>query len=289
MIERSIKGKSAVSVLQEDFNDIDIYVEDTAKESKKIYTEILSRIFEEKYKIDNIIPLGGSTNVIKEWKANKSNTDGRPKIYIIDGDYHIINDSLSDVLDKEESKNHRGLYILPRYCIENYLIDFDSLIEIIYEEVPDDNRDLISKTLNFDQWFKVNSEILKKLFIYNAICIKYNVPEKTSKLKLSSLLSSESGLCCNVRVNARIAHLEAEIKRKNSLIDVEKEFRARQERVKNINFMSIVTGKDYLFPLVKNYISDKYNCINMSQISLKIRLSKICKITELNLIKDNII
>lgn len=289
MIERSIKSKSAVSVLHEDFNDIDIYVEDTAKESKKIYSEILSRVFDNKYNIDNIIPLGGSLNVIKEWRDNKSNTDNRLKIYIIDGDYHNINESIGELLGEEANKDHRGLFILPRYCLENYLIDFNSFIEIIYEEIAEDNRDFISDTLNLENWFNINNQILQDLFIYNSICISYKVPVKTSKFKISELMGPLPGICCDVLVEKRIDHLKSKIKDKSIDIDIFEEYEIRKERLKDLNFIYVVTGKDFLFPLIKQYISDKYNCLNMSQISLKIRLSKTCDIDELIPIKNNLI
>lgn len=289
MIERSLKGKFAVSVLQEDFNDIDVYVEDTAIESKKIYTELLCRVFNQEYKIDNIISLGPCNNVVKVWRENKIKNDGRLKVFIVDGDYHIVNDSICDFLENDEHNNHKGLFILPRYCIENYLIDFDAFIEIVHEETAVDERKAIRNTLNFDKWLLHNNQILKELFIYNSICMKYKVPERTSKYRITNLLSENSGYCCKRHVENRINYLKSKIEEKEKNINLNLEFKLRNEKVKDKTFISIVTGKDYLFPLIKNHVSVYYNCLNMSQISLKIRLAKICNISELYVLNESLI
>lgn len=289
MIERSPKSKSAVSVLNEDFNDIDIYVEDTAVESKKIYSEILSRTFDNKYRIDNVIPLGGCSQVIKEWRSNIDKSDNRPKAYLIDGDYHNLNDSLTKLLQGSEIDNHKGLFILPRYCIENYLLDLNSFVEIIYEENSTDDRITITSKLDFKKWIDLNDEILTDLFIYNSICINFNIKTKTSKYDYKNLLSADPGICCTNLVTTRIEELKHLIISQDASINTEEEYNIRKEKIKGSNFLVIATGKDYLFPLVKKYINNVYNHLNMSETSLKIRLSKICNIEELEHINNTII
>lgn len=285
MIERALKSKSAVSVLNEDFNDIDVYVEDTAAESKKIYAEILSRIFENRFKIDNVIPLGGSNQVIKQWRANKKVIDGRPKVYLIDGDYHLLNGSLKEKLSEDETNNHKGLFILPRYCIENYLVDVEAFVEIIYEENLHDDRKKINENLKFEFWISENN-ILTDLFIYNSICVNFKIKTKTSKYKYHSLLSEKAGICCKTLVSNRIEELKKLIHLKDKKIDIVAEYKKRKELLKN-NFLVIATGKDYLYPLVKKYICDKYAHFgSISDNSLKVRLAKICNIDELKNIKD---
>lgn len=290
MVERALKSKSAVSVLNEDFNDIDVYVEDTAIEAKKIYAEIISRIYNNQFKIDNVIPLGGCSQVIKEWKSNKDKNDNRPKVFLIDGDYHFLNNSLSKFLNAEEVNNHRGLFVLPRYCIENYLIDFNSFVEIVYEEIVSDDRNVILENLKFENWINKNSEILTDLFIYNSICIHYNVETKTSKFKYTNLQSSTPGVCCQTRVKDRILEIKKLIHEKDSKIDIGEEFSSRKKMINENDFLLICTGKDYLYPMMKKYISNLYDRINhVSDTSLKIRLAKICDISELMEIKNNIL
>ena len=45
--------------------DINIYVEDTGKEY--VYEEIFKRLLKNDYRIETILPLGGKTNVLKEY------------------------------------------------------------------------------------------------------------------------------------------------------------------------------------------------------------------------------
>jgi len=284
MIERANKSKSAVSVLLEDVNEIDVYIEDTAKESKKIYTELINNVFKNKYKIESIIPLGPSSKVIKEWKKHQENNNNRKKVFLIDGDYHVLNETSI----MKEIKENKGLFILPRYCIENYLIDFNALTEIVHEETEEETREEIINKLNFNLWKKDNQE-LKKLFIYNSICQEFNVGIKTSKYKYSNLTTDNTGLCCNNLISERINYLKQSIIEKSSDINISEEYDKRFNRVSDIDILSIVSGKDYLMPLIKKHISSKYNnCLSMSNISLKIRISKICNIDELKPIENEL-
>lgn len=288
MIERAAKSKSAVSVLLEDFNDIDIYVEDTAVESKKIYTELINRVFADKYKIENVIPTGPSTKVISEWKRHNSMDDKRKRIFIIDGDYHLLNDSLKDYLSAEEQESHKGLFLLPKYCIENFLVDFKSLIEIVHDEDPIDDRIEIAKKLNLENWL-IENESLKDLFIYNSICQKFNIGVKTSKYKVTNLGKvGHPGVCCSGLISNRINELKVAINSKNSKINIEKEYSSRYERVRHMDILSIVTGKDYLLPLLKKHINSKYDCSGISNTSFKIRIAKMCDISELLLLENEL-
>lgn len=134
MPERKDNSKSARSVLLEDFNDLDIYIEDTAIESKKIYKELLKRVFQGKYKLEDIFPIGSCSNVITQWEKSKKNPDSRKKIFVIDGDFTLINNDLLDRIDNKLHSDLKGLYVLPRYCIENFLIDEESLLDVAHDE-----------------------------------------------------------------------------------------------------------------------------------------------------------
>ncbi|MDM1404513.1 DUF4435 domain-containing protein [Myroides marinus] len=93
MLTRNIASNSARSVLLEDFNDIDIYVEDTSGESKKFYAYLLKKATNEEIKISSVLPLGGSKETIQEWIKHRKNNDGRRKLFIIDGDFYLINNN----------------------------------------------------------------------------------------------------------------------------------------------------------------------------------------------------
>jgi len=289
MIIRKEESKSARSVLLEDFNDIDVYVEDTAVESKKIYKEILNRIFKDQYSIDDVIPVGSCSKVIAEWVKHKKNADDRPKVFIIDGDFIHFNKNLCSIIPEEFKDDHQGLFVLPRYCIENYLIDENALIEIVHDEEAVDEREDIKRKIDFEGWIQANESLLKDLFIVYSICLENNVPEKTISYKVTNFVNTTDGCVNDVLINGRIDHLKEKIILKNSELNIDEEIEKRDNYIsgKENILLRYITGKNYLFPLVKQRISSQYN-LSVSQISLKIRLAKKCDLSELDNLNKSI-
>lgn len=289
MITRKEESKSAKSVLLEDFNDIDVYVEDTALESKKIYKQILNRVFIGQYNIDDVIPVGSCNKVVSEWAKHKKNNDNRPKVFIIDGDFIHFNKNLETIVPEEFKNDLSGLYVLPRYCIENYLIDEDAFIEVIHDEDAVDERDDIKSKIDFNGWVEANEKLLADLFIVYSVCLENNVPEKTISYKVTNFVGSVAGCVESNLIKNRIDHLKQQILIKNNGLDVDAEIQKRADEIYKCNqiLLKFITGKNYLFPLIKQRISEHYN-FPVTQISLKIRLAKRCKLDELEGLKGKI-
>lgn len=290
MINRREESKSARSVLLEDFNEIDIYIEDTAVESKKIYTQLLNRVLDGLYSIEDVIPIGSSSKVIAEWVKHKKNKDNRPKIFIIDGDFIHLNKNLDKLIPNEFNGDYTGLYVLPRYCIENYLIDESAIIEVIHDEEAVDERMAIKKKIDFNEWIIANQDLLINLFIIYSICIENNVPEKTIKFKVSDLVDASNGCVSRNLVLKRIEHLKSKILSSKGTLNIEEEVGKRDAIINRAEkvLLKYVTGKDYLFPLIKQRINLHYNIQHISKISLKIRLAKQCDLSELVDLHKNI-
>ena len=64
--ERSVEANFAKSVFYTQYNDIDIYVEDTKQGYEKVFKILFSRLFEDKFRVDSIFPLGGRDKVINK-------------------------------------------------------------------------------------------------------------------------------------------------------------------------------------------------------------------------------
>ena len=111
----------------------------------------------------------------------KSNAVQEEKsLYIIDGDLHMLNGDIPNHL--------RGLYVLPRYCVENYLFFSETAIcETADEEEPEIDLSTIQSTLNFDNWVSDNENLLLELFIIYAICFKHILKNKLWDIKFQKL------------------------------------------------------------------------------------------------------
>ncbi|MBU2915370.1 DUF4435 domain-containing protein [Reichenbachiella agariperforans] len=281
MIERNTEAKSARSVLFEDFNDIDIYVEDSAVGYQKMYKELLNKAFENKLRIEHIIPIGNRDAVIAECENNQENT-GRKRVYIVDGDLYIL--SVDPITPKD------GLFVLPRYCIENYLISKNALIKILYEDEPNLESSEIEERLNFDDWLNQNETELIKLFILYALCKKHCPEIQTVAHKVSKLCSDPTGVVCSSKTNARVQELKQHIVDKIGSDETDIEIKKIEDKLKfeDQQILRYVSGKDYLLPLLFSRIKNSVRSTS-DKLNFKMRLAIHGEINELSMLPEYVI
>lgn len=268
--ERNLVARSAKSVLFEEFNDIDIFIEDTAHGYVKLFTEIFSRLFDGKYKVSNVFPLGGRDAVVSQCQSNQGGFK-RPTLYVIDGDLHLISDDQRIELE--------GLYELPFYCIENILVDKAAILEIMNEEDAEKLREQIDKEFNFDEWVRVNAPLFSALFVEYAVCFKFCPDIKTVSFPVTDLVSSNKGILDSVKVEDRIQKLRNSILQKIDEQTYLNEKQLCQSRINRLagSILGYVSGKDYLLPLMITRTRSivKTKCPN---INLKLRLAMKCNL-----------
>ena len=125
MLRRGLLARKAKALFYHKFNDVDIYVEDTGLGAKKLYEIVFGRVFEGRYRVAEIFPLGGRQAVIDKCKGDSLDSE-RPRVYVIDGDLELM-------IGVKARKDKR-LVVLSRYCIENYLVDELAALSILDEE-----------------------------------------------------------------------------------------------------------------------------------------------------------
>ena len=93
------------------------------------------------------------------------------------------------------------------------------------------------------------------------ICLENKVPEKTINYKVTNLVSTIDGCVNSIHVQQRIDHLKEKILLKNPAINLDEEIEKRTSIIFNCNhiLLKFITGKNYLFPLIKQRISSHYN------------------------------
>ena len=280
MHNRKIAAKSASSLFFEEYNDVDIYIEDTADGYRKIFKEILNKAFGSNFKIEQVFPLGNREQVINECKKNQETT-GRKRVYIIDGDLYLLNG--------DTQSNLKGLYVLPRYCVENYLFCENAICETADEEEPEMDVSSIQSRLDFNSWISDNERLLLNLFIVYAICFKHLPQEQTIGYKVSKLCSTNTGTVCPTKIEAKISELKTKLishfgeERLNTEIEIIKE-RIRESDKKLLRYIS---GKDYLLPLLITRLQS-FLKFPTNSIAVKVRLAKRSNVDELKEIENYI-
>jgi hypothetical protein len=274
MLERRIAAKSASSIFYEDYNDIDVYIEDTAEGYRKLFKEILNKALNGQFSIEQVFPIGNSSQVIEECEKNQAPSE-RKKLYIIDGDLVLLNGWTREDL--------KGLFILPRYCIENYLIDEQAIYQVAYEEDSEIDMDKIKELLDFQSWLNLNETHLVNLFIIYAICFRYLPHQQTVGFKVKSLCSSNTGIVCPTKVETRIIELKDKLINLFGEEKLNHEIAITNERIKNKGdrLVRYVSGKDYLLPLLITRLQSFMRFSSNSTL-IRIRLAMKSDVSELN-------
>jgi Protein of unknown function (DUF4435) len=270
-LERSLAARSATSVLYEDVNDIDIFIEDTGFGYEKLFRIIFSRVFSGRYKVDKVFPLGGRNAVLEEYNRQIAHVT-RPSLFIIDGDLYLLTGYIFE--------NRNGLYTLPFYCIENLLINGAALHFLLDEEDPERTGEALAQDFDYEGWVDQNKSELFELFVEYAVSFVVNPSEQTVAHPCNRLISSNSGCIDTDKTRARVSHLKtASIAKVGE--DLYKEIKSQiLENFSEISsdVLDIISGKDYLWPLVKLRFKSVVNT-KIPDINFKQRLAQKCDIS----------
>ena len=270
--ERSVQAKSAKSVFFEDINDIDIYIEDTAFGYPKLFTILFSRLLNKQYRVNKVFPLGGRKAVVDQHIKHASD---RPSLYVIDGDLFLLT---GDYLD-----NKKGLYRFPYYCVENILCDHNALLTVMDEEEPVKNMEALKEVFNYQEWILNNENKLFLLFVEYAVSMDLNPQEKTVAFKVNDLVSNNKGELDEGKLALRIKELK-QITIKSASLETYEDSRKKifiSFEHSGLNKLDVISGKDYLFPLLKTRIKSLVKT-KISDLNFKLRLAKSCNINNIS-------
>jgi len=240
MLSYTDEAKRLVSTFLTYRNDVDIYTEDEEKDTE-FYKALFTRLLNSNIKINDVTPLGCKDNVIERCK-NELNSE-RKKIFIVDGDIAIINDR-TIVLER--------LFVLDRYCIENFLIDKESTCNFIYLNCGTKSKEQIHHDLEFDNWLASYSETLINLFIHFAIINFYGGKFTLFNANKYHIKKNGNYIFDNSLVLQDIEILKNEAIASFGLENYEKKLNELQNKwAYNVaNLLTVVSGKDYLIPML---------------------------------------
>lgn len=149
---RSQDGLSALDIFYDDFNDVHFFVEDEDQEN--LYEVVLGRMFPE-LTIARIFPLGGKQAVLDHSSQACSRDEAPRSVYLVDKDF---DDILGTIVQRPM------LFYLERYCIENYFIEADAIVEIVVESQPKLKRIEIADSLDIANKLSELTESIRPLF-----------------------------------------------------------------------------------------------------------------------------
>jgi hypothetical protein len=241
MIVLSEEAQRLTSTFRAYRNDIDIYTEDNDKD-KEFYKVLFRRLLKSEIVINDVTPLGCKDSVLKRCAEEPDNN--RKKIFIVDGDITFIHGNNIPAL--------KNLYVLEGYCIENFLIDKETIIHFLYMNCGTKSIEQIEGELNYNNWLSVYSTTLIDLFIHFALMNYFGGNFTLFNANKYHVKEGEEMLFKAEIVNADIAKLKEGIlelvridEYNSKYTDLTKKWTICIE-----NLTTIVSGKDYLIPLL---------------------------------------
>lgn len=252
-------------------NNIFIFIEDTDETTRKIMLELIQRTVDSSIKIDRLHSCGNREKVLE--KFNERNLD-REEIYIIDGDLNML---------FENQEFEKGLVVLDKYCIENYLLDIEAIHKLLYEEAYNvSDKEKLEKDFDYINWFNEQNKLLVNLFKIYAI-EKYNdLGIETVSFPINALRSRKGkGILCSCNeelINERIEKLKTLIIDEIGQKKFDEDDAFILEKINNKNADIIVSAKDYILPLIFDRLKKFANNSSAKNETLKFRIAKMINI-----------
>lgn len=280
-LEWSSSALHARSVFFEEFNDIDIYVEDTDTTTIRIFTTLFQRAMSH-LRIETVFGLGGRHEVIKRLKSDA--TSVRKRLYVIDGDFSCI------IGDLHQHDIPNGIFRLPRYCIENYLIDRKAFGEVAHDEDGRRRPAELLEEAKFDDWLESTLSPLLRLSLAYACSELFDLGMKTCSRRIEEFYSNGNGTLNDNKITDAIDEIRvaADAKLGCGVFDAKlTELAARADMI-DLAYLVVPSGKGYGLPLLirrlkwltKSKTSDK---------SITMRLSRYANVDEIIMASDFIV
>ncbi|AHG65393.1 DUF4435 domain-containing protein [Advenella mimigardefordensis] len=282
MLERTDAAKYAMTVFHENFNDFDIYIEDTAPGYQKIFASLLNRAMGDNVTIERVFPLGSRNRVIEMASREPiGEIAKRPSVYLVDGDLYLLAGEIQNLPN--------NVVVLPRYCVENFLIEENALALIMDDEVPAETIEKLRRQFDYHGWLTRAETPLRELFIVFAIAHKLRSGIQTVCRGYSSICADATGEIDQGKVRAICTEITDQL---TAQFGPDNVARAHVEIENSINkskcFVSTyVSAKDFSLPL----LIARMRSVTRSKapnVNLKMRFSRICNTDPLREVVDAI-
>jgi hypothetical protein len=266
MTKYSDRAQLGRAYLYQSYNDLDIFVEDTT--CQRAWVRIARSILGPSVRLEAVFPLGGRQAVIARCAVDQID-GGRPRIYIIDGDFDLL-------LGAEPPKAKR-LYRLAAYCLENILLSEDAIIEIAADGMDGDSDQAIRRSVNWPAFRAYLSRRLITVFRAYAEATVNARGAETSSFPVVRLLKQTNNASSldPVRLHARIRQILQPIREATT----PEERRSRRAAIRAAiaawqgPLDYLISGKTYMLPLVHLHLRSVAN-FREGQRQLTVRLAR---------------
>ena len=255
-----------------DYNDINIFVEDEFKEF--IYENIFQRMFNYKIKINKILPMKGKKGVEKAFQEYGGAYDGKPAIYLVDGDFDLV-------MGKEMISSPNYIY-LEKYNIESYYIDEKAVLKYMAGKMKTTQKN-VSEKIQYSGWEDMIYDAMKELFI------NYMIAQEVFPEEKNVGISPHTFFYKNGYVNIdKVEEYINQLRNRISDYDIKYDLYKRKfETILSGDTTKLVCGK-YLLASLSNYLREKAD-VRFKEDDFIYFLASFLDIKTLDFVKERIV
>lgn len=274
--ERSERGRAALDIFYDEFNEVNFYIEDSEQEN--FYFQIFKTHFPN-VKIERIFPLSGKSSVIGHARDN-SNSKIKARVYLLDKDF-------DDLLGKKIEQSN--IFYLDKFCIENYLLEPKAFIEVAIECDPKLRFEPVKRAIDFEALLAEINDALSDLFAIFYLVQKHglelkNCSEKPERFCLKNRLWK---LDPSKLESYRIQFNELALQVGAPPITTDMSIDVRLEGFGRSGKDEIISGK-FVLAMFFHLLKHKFPVGNVSFSSLTYRLCKNCDLDEFRPVANRI-
>lgn len=270
--EASVSFNRGQDLLYRQFNDIDVYVEDSGKE--RLYYQLFKTLLPG-IKLSKIFPLNGKGNVILEAQANS--TDKR-KVYLVDLDF-------DQILGRKQ--NIRNLIYLERYSIENYLLDGEAIKEQIREKKPSIADAEILARFNYLMEVSNVTKYLKKPALVAIVNQRYGLGIPYPSIESHDYKDYNNTGAYSITISSFFAQVESALKSIDGRFTLSAKIKDESAHTKGMNPSDFIPGK-WILILIKDMLIGRKLVVQKSNDSFAYALAKDVNIRNMGFIAREI-
>lgn len=250
--------------LKRSYNDIDIVVEDIA--NRNVWKYFIDAHLPPGVKVGSVTLAGGRREV-EAACANDQGQSGRPKLYLVDGDF--------DFLLGKKKRRLRNLYRLRAMNIENLLLQDASIIEIAMEASPTLSEQQIQARMDCSAIVSIVEPALSDLFTVYGASEELGSGQATCAYSVHRLCNQHArGIrLSRSAVGARKIGLLKILITQFGAVTVRQRIAAIKNRASALSSEQCISGKAYLLPIVFEAFKARFNYRGNSE-SFKVALAR---------------
>lgn len=243
MVRYSVRAIRALGYLKQRYNSIEIYVEDTT--CHNMHLLVFRALLGKNARLTSVNQVGDKNAVIAACRQDQA-TDGRKRIYVLDGDFNPL-------LGKRGPRL-KYLYTLDAYDIENLIIHEGAIIKIGMLSRSNDTENKIAQDFDFQNWLHEAIIAFKPLFVVYAAAHHLIPSVPTVSYPVQSLCEDScSGISPNpLKIRKRTCAILKEIfsrGKRQDYLAVRRAIKQRFSALDNKN-ARLLSGKRLFMPLL---------------------------------------